>query len=109
MPISTQPSKLGAPLPEEDYSGRFIDHQPTEAGIRTELARAQIELMHAIARHRKAWSKARRHSNKAKELAIWADSHPPYKDAIADVRWWREEMTAQAATVTALTNMLRGF
>lgn len=109
MPIKTKPLELGAPLSPEDYAGDIRDHQPRKRDVELELARAQIELMYAVAKHRKAWARLRSHDEEAKEKAIWAQSFPPYQEAVADVRWWREEMAAQAATVTALTEMLRGI
>lgn len=102
MPIQTRPFDLGAPLSDTDYAGPWQRHTPSTTDLRMELIRAQIELVHAIARHRKAWSKMRREREGAEARSIWADSHPPYKEAVADVRWWREEMIAQATTVTAL-------
>lgn len=109
MPIKTKPLELGAPLSEADYSGDYWDHKPKVGDVTAELIRAQIELIHAVAKHRQAWSRMRKNKNEAEERSIWAESYPPYKIAVADVRWWREEMTAQAATVTALTAMLNGY
>lgn len=106
MPIPTKPLVLGAPLSAEDYEGPVELHLPSTEDIRAEWLRAKIELMYAIARHRKAWARMRGHHEEAKARAVWADSYPPYKEAVGDVRWWREEMNAQAATVTALTALL---
>lgn len=104
MTIKTQPMKPGAPLNPDDYP--HIEH-PDRAAVAAELIRAKVELMHAIARHRKAWAKMAATREEAEKQAIWADSHPPYQLAVSDVRWWREEMTAQAAAVTALSAMDR--
>lgn len=106
MPIPTKPLELGAPL-GDDYHGPIDLHTPTYEQIKDELTRAEVELMHAVARHRKAWSKMRRHKLKAEMEAVWAESYPPYKEAVSDVRWWREEMNAQATTVLALSRMLQ--
>lgn len=102
--MRTQPLKVGAPLDPEDYLS--ID-TPDPAYVADELLRAQVELLHAVVRHRKAWASARHHKQEAESRAVWAEGYNPYKLAIADVRWWREEMSAQAAAVTALTGMLR--
>ena len=107
VPIQTKPEVLGAPLDPQVYFGSVADHAPSPLDIDAELERAKVELMHAIARHRKAWSKVRKHGAEARARSIWAESYPPYQEAIGDVRWWREEMAAQAATVTALTALLR--
>lgn len=105
MPIPTKPLELGAPLPEDDYRGNIALHLPSEDDIRNELLRCRVELMYAIARHRKAWSKMRKHKQVADLKSVWAESYTPYKEAVSDVRWWREEMTSQAATLTALQAM----
>jgi hypothetical protein len=106
MPIPTKPLELGAPLPTDDYPGPIEFHLPSEDDLRAEWLRAKVELMHAIARHRKAWSRMRSHKLAAEMKAVWAEGYTPYKEAVSDVRWWREEMSAQAATVTALTALL---
>ena len=81
---------------------------PTDQQVSDELDRATVELMYAIARHRKAWSTMRAHKQEAEARAVWAEGYNPYKLAVADVRWWREEMAAQAATVSALTAIQYG-
>lgn len=106
MPIKTRPDILGAPLSPTDYTGGLLDEAPDVVDVQVELARAQIELMHAIAKHRKAWKAMAMAKAAAEERAVWADAYTPYKIAVGDVRWWREEMTAQATTVTALKAML---
>jgi hypothetical protein len=106
VPIKTNPQALGAPLDPEAYRGDLYDNLPTSEAVSAELARAQIELMYAIARHRQAWSAMRKHKETAEARSVWADGYTPYKVAVSDVRWWREEMTAQATTVTALRSML---
>lgn len=108
VPIKTNPLVLGAPLDPEVYSGNYSSHLPGVADVQAELSRAQIELIHAIAKHRQAWSRMRTHKQIAEQRSIWAEGYTPYKLAVADVRWWREEMTAQASAVAALTAMLRG-
>lgn len=105
VPIRTNPGLLGAPLDPDAYKGGLAQNMPEPETIAAELARAQIELMHAIARHRQAWSKMRSHKEAAEAKSIWAEAYTPYKVAVSDVRWWREEMAAQAAAVTALKAM----
>jgi hypothetical protein len=105
--IRTKPLELGAPLFAADYPHGVLGGQPSADEVERELIRARVELMHAIARHRKAWAKMRRHSEEAAKRSLWAESYPPFKEAVSDVRWWREEMAAQAATVTALEMTLR--
>jgi hypothetical protein len=100
MGYTTKPLAVGAPLPEDMTD--ILKSVPGTMDIDAELIRAQVELMHAIARHRKAWAKARVHRDEARAKAMWAEAYMPYKEATADVRWWREEMTAQATTITAL-------
>jgi hypothetical protein len=107
MPIRTKPLELGAPLSPEDYPGSIEHHLPTEQDACAELKRAKVELMYAIAKHRKAWSAMRKHKFVAESRAVWAEGYNPYKLAVADVRWWREEMNAQAAVVTALIHLLQ--
>jgi hypothetical protein len=105
MPLKTKPRELGAPLPTEDYAGPLEHHLPSDEAINDELDRAKVELMHAVAKHRKAWSKMRRHKLAAEMKSVWAEAYTPYKEAVSDVRWWREEMNAQATVVIALTSM----
>lgn len=103
----TYPGRVGAPLPEE-MSG--ID-EPTPMAILAELRRAKVELMYAIARHRQAWShmrkvKLEREADALKKgVPAYLDNDVFWKIATADVSWWRGEMQAQAATVTALMAM----
>lgn len=103
----TNPLKNGAPLPDEaDLAA------PVAGAIRAELLRAKVELMHAIARHRKAWKvmrqiKVEREEDAAKKgVPAYLDNDVHWSVAVGDVRWWREEMNAQASTVTALMAML---
>lgn len=104
----TNPRRVGAPLPEE-----MLDiSMPHPMAIGNELVRAQVELMYAIARHRQAWSAMRKYKleqdARARDTAFenFLDSDPKWKIKTGDVAWWRGEMNAQAATVTALMGML---
>lgn len=113
MTIKTNPLRTGAPLDPDQYPG-ILSSTPRESEITGELIRAKVELMHAVALHRKAWGKMRAIRDELEEKAAntgieaYPDNNTLYKLAVADVRWWREEMTAQAATVTALTSMMDG-
>jgi hypothetical protein len=82
--------------------------------IQAELIRAEVELLYAIAKHRKAWKAMRA---RADERAMIEASGAPgrlasleadhiWKLRTGDVTWWRGEMTAQATAVTALKAML---
>lgn len=99
----TNPLRPGAPLPE----GASID-PPENPLIRAELMRAKTELMHAIARHRKAWTAMANYKEdiELNTSRVFADSDPMWKKKTSDVAWWCSEMAAQAAVVTALTAML---
>jgi hypothetical protein len=101
--VPTNPLRPGAPLPDE------VDHivPPHPGDMSAELIRAQVELMYAIARHRKAWAAARALAIELDKKAIWKDSDGTYIKALGDVRWWREEMSAQATTVSALQTTLQ--
>lgn len=98
----TQPLLAGAPLPEDMVLRLSL---PSTDEIQAELERAEIELMYAVARHRKAWHSARHHKTEAESRSVWAEGYAPYQKAIGDVRWWREEMNAQADVVQALSRM----
>ena len=104
---STKPTKVGAPLPVEMAE----IEEPGPGPILAELTRAKVELMYAIARHRKAWSRMRlikreREADAAKKgVPAYLDNDTLWKIATGDVSWWRDEMTAQATTVAALTTM----
>jgi hypothetical protein len=73
--------------------------------------RCEVELLYAIAQHRKAWTAMRRRAEERDALvdkpgglaAIEAD--PIWKKRTGDVSWWRDEMTAQATTRQALAAM----
>jgi len=101
----TSPMRVGAPLPER------MDRiqTPDLPDVQAELIRAQTELMHAIAMHRKAWAAMRKWSKHRDEMAgspgglCAIEADPVWKKRTGDVSWWRDEMGAQAATVTALT------
>ncbi len=104
----TNPLRIGAPLPES-----LVRLAPPEPGaIHAELLRAEVEFMHAIARHRKAWSAMRRWKEHREEAAntpgglAAMESDPVWKKRTGDVQWWRAEMEARAASVVALRSML---
>lgn len=101
----TNPMRVGAPLPEEMDAIR----RPDPVMVGAELARAQVELMYAVARHRKAWSAMREYRRLQQERQgprAYLDSDPIWRIRTGDVQWWRDEMLAQAATITALTTMV---
>jgi len=104
----TRPLTPGAPLPEG-----LTELMPVQrADIVAELARAEYELMYALARHRKAWQKMRRRAKVRETLAnrpgmlSHLDTDPIWKEATGDVAWWRGEMDAQASAILALRAML---
>lgn len=104
----TNPLRVGAPLPE----GLAELALPSESEIRAELTRAEVELMHAIAQHRKAWSAMRRRAKEREELAgrpgrlAYLESDSLWKTRTGAVSWWCGEMQAQAALVQTLQAML---
>lgn len=102
--METHPERLGAPLTGDEVP-------PTVGEVTAEIVRCEIELMYAIARHRKAWSAMRRHREDASRKAdsagmqAYLDSDPIWKVKTGDVTWWRGEMQAQAAALQALLAM----
>lgn len=91
-----------------------MEIQPVVAvDVRAELLRAEHELLYALARHRKAWASMREYSQlqdakaqRRQEPQAYLDSDPIWKVKTGDVTWWRGEVAAQAAAVTALKSML---
>jgi hypothetical protein len=106
----TNPSRPGAPLPEDMVKLPTV--QPGD--VMAELARAEVELLYAVGRHRKAWAAMRAHQDyRAQKEAegtpgsLYAlDSDPYWKKRTGDVSWWRDEVTCQATAVLALRDML---
>jgi hypothetical protein len=100
--------RVGAPLPEELSA---LPMPPTPDDVLAEIERAEVELMHAIARHRKAWGAMRRRQlhrllySQTPGAVAALESDPMWAKATGDVRWWREEMNAQAASLLALEQM----
>lgn len=107
-PLSTNPLRIGAPLPTDLIELR----RPANGHIRAEILRCEVELMHAIAKHRKAWSLMRKWSAHREEAAntpgqlAALESDPVWKKRVGDVTWWRDEMNARAAALLALQAML---
>jgi hypothetical protein len=107
----TKPLVVGAPL-DPDRTGRDVPAVDA-SDVLDELHRAEYELLYALARHRKAWSAMRayareqelRQANRGQPQAF-LDSDPIWKVKTGDVSWWRGEVAAQAAAVTALKSML---
>lgn len=96
----TWPRRLGPP---GDVVGEL---PPVDLDdIQDELDRAAYELLFAAARHRKAWKVARQLRDRIKMEGGWPDGDATYTKATGDVRWWREEMSAQAAAVQALRGL----
>lgn len=106
----TQPLRVGAPLPEDMLDIQAADPEPPD--IQAELLRARVELMYALAKHRKCWARMRAYHQDqerqadSKGVQAYLDSDATWKVITGDVRWWREEMQAQATAVQALTVML---
>jgi hypothetical protein len=102
--VITKPHVLGAPLQGDEQP-------PTLAEIDAEIKRAEIELMYAIAKHRKAWKVMRQRAEARDEasgkvgMLSTLESDPHWKKATGDVSWWRDEMTAQASALQALRHM----
>lgn len=103
---TTQPLKIGAPLPPE---AELVGVDPVDR--EHEIARCEIELMYAIARHRKSWANLRTvaeaRDEKAGKVGMLStlESDPHWKKATGDVKWWAAEMTAQATALVALKGM----
>lgn len=106
---TTNPMRVGAPLPEDLEA---LPVNPSVEEIGAELDRAEVELMHALAKHRKAWSLMRKWSKHRADAAespgmlASLESDPVWKKRTGDVGWWRSEMEARSATVLALGAML---
>lgn len=104
----TQPLKVGAPLPPETRT--IIQAQTID--IQQELTRAEVELLYATSRHRKAWKAMKARLIEREELIdrpgglAAIDSDPIWHTRTSDVAWWRDEMTAQATTILALKAIL---
>ena len=104
----TQPMKVGAPLPEDLAA---LPLPPTLAEIHAEMDRCEVELMFAIAQHRKAWSRMRKHAERRAELVdqpgglAAIDSDPVWKKRTGDVSWWRGEVEARSDAMVALGAM----
>lgn len=85
---------------------------PDSGPILAELTRAKVELMYALAMHRKAWARMRAHAEErdrrsaTPNMLSTLESDPIWKKATGDVSWWRGEMVAQSAAIQALTAML---
>lgn len=105
----TRPLSVGAPLPENSTL-----EPPDRRSVAAELLRAEVELMHAIAKHRKAWSAMRKWKAHREEAAnqpgmlAALESDPVWKIRVGDVGWWRAEMDARASAVLALRAMIEG-
>lgn len=106
----TRPLAPGAPL---DKEMRDLP-KPRPEDIMDELTRAEVELLYAVSRHRKAWSRMRKRAEEREaieasgvkgQLADLASDHV-WSVRTSDVKWWCAEMTGQAAVVTALRSML---
>lgn len=103
----TKPMVPGAPLPKSSILPTL-----TREDIIEELTRAEVELLHALARHRKSW-KSMRERAEERDLLVSTpgglaaiDSDPVWKKRTGDVAWWRDEVTCQATAVIALRGML---
>jgi hypothetical protein len=96
--------RVSAPLPTE--FDEPIDWQNPQL-IRDELVRAQVELMHAIDRHRRAWAKMERLKTAAelKGNAYFMDNERDWKLATGDVTWWRGEVSSRSNAVMALIQL----
>lgn len=107
----TQPLSIGAPLPKE-LTTLHVDHED----LVDELRRAEIELIYALARHRKAWAamRARQEERALLELkgvaGMLSDlaSDTVWAKRTSDVKWWCAEVTAQSTAVLALKALLDG-
>lgn len=105
----TQPLRPGAPL-----SYKMVDLPALKKeDIEDELTRARVELLNAIARHRKAWAamearalQIKSSQNNIAGLRIDMASDPIWSLRTSDVQWWCQEMAAQSSAVLALTTML---
>lgn len=101
--MTVDPTARSAPLPP---------HTPVEwaesSTLWAELQRAQVELLHAIKRHRLAWAKMERLKAEAEGRgnAYFMDNDRPWKLATGDVTWWRGEVNARSNSVLALTKLL---
>ncbi len=88
-----------------DVNGPDIE-RPQKAAIELLLTYAVAELRYATTRHQKAWAHMRKLQEELDGQTIFKDSNPHWQLAVGDVRWWREERQAAAASVTALAAAL---
>lgn len=99
------PMEWSAPLPEDGPNQGIDWTDPIK--VRDELIRAQVELMHAIAKHRTAWSKMAKMKKvaEARGNAYFMDNNRAWKIAVGDVTWWRGEVNARSNTILALIQL----
>lgn len=105
---ATRPLKVGAPLPSELTA---LPVPPALDEIHAEMDRCEVELMHAIAMHRKAWARMRNRAVDRDALVgtpgglAAIDSDPIWKKRTGDVTWWRGEVESRSAAYLALQAM----
>jgi len=75
--------------------------------VRAEAIRAQRELLHAIRKHRAAWSLMAKLKKQADERGVswYMDNDRDWKLATGDVTWWRGEMSARSNSLLALLQL----
>lgn len=104
MTRRSHPMRNSAPLPA-DMDIRL----PSPGAIQAEITRASAELMWAIHRQRTAWAhfaKLKKHYDSQPNFQF-LDNERPWAMAIADVKWWRGEVTSRATTLQALIELAR--
>lgn len=104
----TNPRRVGAPLPDDLTA---LPVPPPLDDVHAELDRAEVELMYAIARHRKAWSAMRKwqvhRAAMAEHPGMLAalESDQVWGKRVGDVKWWREEVEMRSTALLALEQM----
>jgi hypothetical protein len=94
-----------APLPEPHGGGLT---SPTLQRLVEEMARAEVELIHALGKHRDAWDWMSRLKEEARQQgnAFFMDNDRRWKLAVGDVQWWRGEVNARSNSVLALAALI---
>jgi len=100
----TDPMLNSAPLPA-DQPIDWVDPKL----IHAEIVRAQAELMHAIDKHRRCWTKMARMKAVAEVQgnAYFMDNDRAWKIATSDVTWWRGEVNTRSNSLMALIQLAR--
>jgi len=92
-----------APRPFPPLPDSFDMDRMSRPRVEAEITLMLAEVRNAISRHRRAW----KHMAQVKRDLLddgreFIDEERPYKLAVGDVKWWREELVATSAALSAL-------